>query len=256
MRPVWLAAQRAHHIATNTHIASFNLEDLSELDLPMYLKDLDDFEYFSVIYSSTNISNLDLHPQLIEAALLSQPCTRAIYTFWHMPHYILGSDADLKHIRWMRRNPYPDFIAFAAHSAVVPYSHDYILLTYETGEAFVVDVTAAQFGCDEWMYKKKEYEEMLVTWRLDPAPVKVEEEIRAQGEWDCRVRVIKEVVEECVQEAEERWDAEGINWDDVCWIEDEERERMCEELADDVRERVLDVLKVKGYEGDEGYESQ
>ena len=46
----------------------------------------------------------------------------------------------------MRRTPYPNFLTFAADSEVVPYSLDYILLTYDTGEAFVVDVTAAQFG--------------------------------------------------------------------------------------------------------------
>ena len=69
MRPAWLAAQRAYHIATNTHIAGFNLEDPLEIDLPAYVKDLDDIEYFSVTYSSTNASKPAMDRQLIEAAL-------------------------------------------------------------------------------------------------------------------------------------------------------------------------------------------
>jgi hypothetical protein len=149
MRPVSLTAQVAHHLASETHITDFTLKTPSELDLPTYLKDLDDIEYFRVTYSSTNTSNPTLRPQLAEAALLSQTCICAVYTLWHILQCILSSDADLKHIRWMRRNQCPDFVTFDADREVEPNSHDYFLLTYGSGEALVVDVTAAQFGWDE-----------------------------------------------------------------------------------------------------------
>ena len=96
---------------------------------------------------------------------------------------------------------------------------------------------------------------MLVTWKLDPAPVEVEE-IRALGKGDWKVRVTKEVIEGCVQHAEERCETEGMNWDDVCWVEDGKRERMYEDLADGVRGVLLDVLRITGDESDEGYVSQ
>jgi hypothetical protein len=81
---------------------------------------------------------------------------------------------------------------------------------------------------------EEEYKVMLVTWRLDPGPAKVAEEIRAPGKRDWEVRVMKEVIEICVQDAEERWRMDGM-WEDLWGVEDGEPECMCEKLADDVR---------------------
>jgi hypothetical protein len=204
MPRAWLACQEALRLSMHTCIADFALEDPHSLDLPTYLKDLEDVEYFSATYTSHPhlISLPHLHPKLLEADLLAQSCTRAVYTFWAIMHRVLSPDSELKSVRWMRRNPYPDFVTFAAGEKVAPGSHDYFLITYTDGQAFVVDLTARQFGWEGWLLSRREYEEILVSWRLEPEGVDVASEIAGLDRGDWRLKVTKDVVEKCFAEAE------------------------------------------------------
>lgn len=140
MPKVWLAAREAQRVATNTCIIDFELKTPDELDLPSYLRGLEDVEYSSASYTridEKNVSLLDHHaskpgldPRLVKADLLALSCTRAVFTVWDILHRILSSDLDLKFIRWMRSNPYPGFITFAADGKIVASNHDYVLITY------------------------------------------------------------------------------------------------------------------------------
>jgi len=242
MPKVWLAAQEGLRLLTHTCIADFTLEDAKELDLPAYFQDLEDVEYFSVSHTRVpgRVSQPGLNAALVKADLLSRSCTRSVYTFWGIMHCILGADPELKCIRWMRRNPYPDIVVFVEGDVVVPLNHDYFLISYLDGKSFVVDLTAAQFGWEGWLFTKKEYEEKLVTWRLEPERVNVSKEINILDEDDWRVKAIKEVIEKSF------WEVEETSTMDVEVYAGMERK---------VRLGVLEALTSKGgdEEEDEGY---
>jgi hypothetical protein len=75
--------------------------------------------------------------------------------------------------------------------------------------------------------------------------------------WDWRVMVTKEVVEKCVEDAEERWGRKKVSWGTTIFVPgDGERGLMHEALANDVRRRVLGALTVFRDDDDEEYESQ
>jgi len=245
MPKVWLAAQEGLRLLTHTCIDDFTLEDAKELDLPAYFQDLEDVEYFSVSHTRVRnrVSQPGLNAALVKADLLSRSCTRSVYTFWGIMHCILGADPELKCIRWMRRNPYPDIVVFVEGDVVVPLNHDYFLISYLDGKSFVVDLTAAQFGWEGWLFTKKEYEEKLVTWRLEPERVDALAEIKELDANEGRVKVMKEVVERC-------------------FVEVRETLREDVEVPADIEEKVrLGVLEALSFEDgdeeeDEGYATE
>jgi hypothetical protein len=133
---------------------------------------------------------------------------------------------------------------FGAGEDVVPSNHDYFLITCHGVDRYVVDLTTAQLGRDEWLYTQNEHEKSLLTWRLDPKPVKVEEKIRELDEGDFRVGLAKGAVEKrYVEEAEAR-ESGG-----------EDNEVVYGDLVNQVRKEVLAALLRRVGGDDEGYES-
>lgn len=188
----------------------------------------------------------DRDPRPVRADLLTYSCNNAVYTFWHIIHQILGIDYDFKGIHWMRRSPYPNFMMFDIDDVddITAYSHDFFLITYEGTDRFVVDLTVAQFGREEWLYTEKEYERNLLTCILDPEPVKPEEEIfDYNNEEDGAVILMKEIIGRRVEEAEAQV------------IAGEEANTVYERLVDRVGNDVLDVLKRRKASMEDGYES-
>jgi hypothetical protein len=138
----------------------------------------------------------------VKADLLAGTCTRALYTFYTTIHRLLAHNPEIQHVRWMRRNPYPELIIFAAGSVIVANTYDHILIVYNDGEKFVVDPTAAQLGWEGWLFSRKEYAEKLAGWTLNPARLDFEREMRGLDAGNWRVRTMRDVIEECVEECE------------------------------------------------------
>jgi hypothetical protein len=250
MPELWLAALRAHRLADDYQIVSFELKSPESLELPAEFQRLTGVQYFFSSHGPANnnkdvaIHKPDLDPRLVRADLLTYSCTNAVYTFWHIMHRILGKDPDFKDINWMRRNPYPKFMICDINEIddITTYSHDFFLITYEGTDRFVVDLTGAQFGWEGWLYTEKEYERNLLKCTLEPKPVMAEEEILDYNEEeDGAVILMKQIIERRVEEAEAQE------------IAGEEAHTVYEKLVDRVGSDILDALNRRKASMEDGH---
>jgi hypothetical protein len=99
-----------------------------------------------------NVPGLNDH--IVKGELVAQSCLISVYAFLNIMATALGPDVC---VDWMRVASHQGCVLFPADEDVVnSTSHDFFLLTFPDGEAFVVDLAAAQFGWEGWLFTKEE----------------------------------------------------------------------------------------------------
>lgn len=87
-----------------------------------------------------NVPGLNDH--IVKGELVTQSCLISVYAVFNIMATAVGPDVC---VDWMRGDRHPGCVLFPADEDVVNFiSHDFFLLTFPDGEAFVVDLTTAQ----------------------------------------------------------------------------------------------------------------
>jgi hypothetical protein len=252
-RLAWLRvcqASKFHEAITNVeHIDPKELHQ--KVNLSPYHKSLQDVDFYIIRYDKDSLGDEELRvvqqgvdDDLLRQASTLQTCTTSVYMLHEKITEVLKHDSEVERVKWLREVIEPERVFIPEDYLIegddgqkpqVPvYSHDYIQVQCTGKRRIVVDLAGDQFGFNEWLYTKEDYDYNLAEGR-DPLWWGARKE-REEMEKHQENIAFKDSLDQVIKSCELAWAQRKITWDNILSVSEEDLEEMYQDLANEAYE--------------------
>jgi hypothetical protein len=176
----------AHQIQTIRSLGRWTTQESgSQFDVNTYIMEI--APYATRPWRPRFTPTTHFEEELLEGARSWMNCSISAGFISKLLKKVLAGDPDIGDIEWRRVRPKPRFVLFCSHQLVadgdnghgllppIPF-HDVIVIRCTSGNAYLVDLTGAQFGFRGWFFELEYYKRRYTRFPTPEAPIMEDED--------------------------------------------------------------------------------